>query len=619
MRINIAAKILAGFLVVIMLLGVVTVISLIGLKSITSTYQDLTDRTDQMLVEGRRLEASSYATSRAAFGYLLTKDHTFKTDAETAAREGVDALAQLKSMAREPEALLAIEKAEKANRTFHAAADAIYLESNLTPERIQELATRTLPQARAELVVAIQELSTFLTKYNESQKVTADSNATLQRVTIIAIAVVAAIAGILAGLISARLISRPVIAVAKVARRLSDGDLTVETLKVKNRDEVGDMAGAINQMVLNLREVLGQISLASQTVMAASEELSASAESSAQAAEGAAQGVAQVTAGATEQSQSTQVVSATSEQLQLAIQQVASGAAKSAGELQAVSASFAEMVTALEGMVGEAQTAATQADQAAEKAQDGAEVVQQTLSEMEQIKAVVVATSATIDGLAALSAQIGTITGTISDIAEQTNLLALNAAIEAARAGDHGRGFAVVADEVRKLAERSAASTKEITLLVSSIQGRTVEAVEAMNAGTERVKKGALLAAAAGKSLQEILSAARMEAQNMGEVAAMAARVRQDASQVADAFESVAAITEENTAATEEMAAGVTEVTNAVQRIAIISQENAGATQEVSASVEEVTASSEEVASSAQGLARTAQDLQTQVARFQLG
>ena len=93
---------------------------------------------------------------------------------------------------------------------------------------------------------------------------------------------------------------------------------------------------------------------------------------------------------------------------------------------------------------------------------------------------------------------------THDDIADQTNILALNAAIQAAAAGESGRGFAVVADEVQRLAERSTNATKQIEVLVRTIQADTNEAVVSMERSTTDVVGGALLAENAGAALDEI-------------------------------------------------------------------------------------------------------------------
>jgi len=92
----------------------------------------------------------------------------------------------------------------------------------------------------------------------------------------------------------------------------------------------------------------------------------------------------------------------------------------------------------------------------------------------------------------------------INDIAEQTNILALNASIQASMAGEAGRGFAVVADEVQRLAERAANATKQIEVLVHTIQADTNEAVVSMERTTTDVVGGALLAENAGAALEEI-------------------------------------------------------------------------------------------------------------------
>ena len=109
---------------------------------------------------------------------------------------------------------------------------------------------------------------------------------------------------------------------------------------------------------------------------------------------------------------------------------------------------------------------------------------------------------------------------TIKDIADQTNLLALNAAIEAARAGETGRGFAVVADEVRKLAERTAASTAEISQMVSDIQTQTQVAVHNMSEIREQATPSVNRTREAGETMDQIMEGARSVVKAISQYAA---------------------------------------------------------------------------------------------------
>ena len=123
---------------------------------------------------------------------------------------------------------------------------------------------------------------------------------------------------------------------------------------------------------------------------------------------------------------------------------------------------------------------------------------------MNTIRVTIQDTSKRIKRLGESSQEIGDIVELINDIAEQTNILALNASIQASMAGEAGRGFAVVADEVQRLAERSANATKQIEVLVRTIQSDTNEAVVSMERSTTDVVGGALLAENAGAALEEI-------------------------------------------------------------------------------------------------------------------
>ena len=130
--------------------------------------------------------------------------------------------------------------------------------------------------------------------------------------------------------------------------------------------------------------------------------------------------------------------------------------------------------------------------------------MRRTIEGMNTIRETIQETSKRIKRLGESSQEIGNIVELINDIAEQTNILALNASIQASMAGEAGRGFAVVADEVQRLAERSTNATKQIEVLVRTIQADTNEAVVSMERSTTDVVGGALLAENAGAALDEI-------------------------------------------------------------------------------------------------------------------
>jgi len=139
-----------------------------------------------------------------------------------------------------------------------------------------------------------------------------------------------------------------------------------------------------------------------------------------------------------------------------------------------------------------------------DSALSGQQVVDETISQIDELAGNIGSASNVIQNLKSEGEKIGVVMDVIRGIAEQTNLLALNASIESARAGEQGRGFAVVADEVRVLADRTQESTKEIQTMIENIQSGTSNAMQVMQQSHDKTKETVSKITVAEESLRDI-------------------------------------------------------------------------------------------------------------------
>ena len=241
---------------------------------------------------------------------------------------------------------------------------------------------------------------------------------------------------------------------------LADGDLTVQATVTE--DITGAIADSINYAIEALRELVTTIN------------------DSAIQLDGAAK------------------------QTQGAAAHMAKASGAQSRQISAASESMADMAASIEEVSGNSERCSDVARHSVDIAHKGGDAVRRTIDGMNAIRETIQETSKRIKRLGESSQEIGNIVELINDIAEQTNILALNASIQASMAGEAGRGFAVVADEVQRLAERAANATKQIEVLVRTIQTDTNEAVVSMERSTTDVVGGALLAENAGAALEEI-------------------------------------------------------------------------------------------------------------------
>jgi twitching motility protein PilJ len=308
---------------------------------------------------------------------------------------------------------------------------------------------------------------------------------------------------------------------------LADGDLTVQATVTE--DITGAIADSINYAVDALRGLVGTIN-----------------------------------------GSAIQLDSAT-RQTQALSQHLAKASGAQSKQIASATESAASMAGSVEEVSGNAERAADVARHSVEVAHKGGDAVRRTIDGMNAIRETIQETSKRIKRLGESSQEIGNIVELINDIAEQTNILALNASIQSSMAGEAGRGFAVVADEVQRLAERAANATKQIEVLVRTIQTDTNEAVVSMERSTTDVVGGALLAENAGAALEEIEQVSNQIAslvQNISGSARVQTGAAQNIARNMQVLKEISAQTAESTHATSAAIAKLAELSAGLRKSA---------------------------------------------------
>ncbi len=308
------------------------------------------------------------------------------------------------------------------------------------------------------------------------------------------------------------------------AQAIANNDLS-QKLMVKQEDEVGDLAQALNSMSNNLVQMVTRLTDNSNALSSYSEQMKSSSE--------------QVSQGMEQQSQKTSDVL-------VVVKTMVSDASN-----------VADMST----------KAAQNAAKAGDTASEGGDVVKQAITSIEEISNIVNNSAGSVEELNKLGENISSIISVIEGIAEQTNLLALNAAIEAARAGEHGRGFAVVADEVRQLAQRTAEATQEVASSIKSIQENTQQVSKKMREGTDSAAQSVELAGEASNALNEIVNQSKNVATMIDSIAQASIKQADEVGHISDNIQAIDELASQSMNAINQSASVATELEGSAKEL----------------------------------------------------
>lgn len=379
---------------------------------------------------------------------------------------------------------------------------------------------------------------------------------------IMIVAGIAIVVGVIIIWVYVSRIAKPINKVTEQMNHLADGDLTREHIHIKAKDETGQLANAMNHMQSRLKDLITNVSSASERMASQSEELT---QSSSEVKEG-------------------------SEQVASTMQELATGSETQANSTSELSSAMQNFSKDVEEANEDGERIHEFSNNVLDMTHDGNQLMTSSMEQMTKIDRIVHDAVQKVHGLDTQSQEISKLVSVIKDISEQTNLLALNAAIEAARAGEHGKGFAVVADEVRKLSEQVSESVTDITHIAADIQNESSAVTESLQGGYEEVKEGTSQIEATGERFDGINTA------------------------VTDMVENVKSVTERLSA----IAASTQQMNSSIEDIAAISEESSAGIEETSASSQQTSASMEEVAKSSNDLASLAEELNTLVGQFKL-
>ncbi|HDR8090080.1 TPA: methyl-accepting chemotaxis protein [Bacillus cereus] len=370
-------------------------------------------------------------------------------------------------------------------------------------------------------------------------KETIDGLLNSTRNTVIIMACISLLVGIVASYLFSRRLARPLQLLKNHVQKVAEGDLTLR-MKVTSKDEVGELTKHFNDMVEQMNEMVSKIKNSVSTVQQSTNSLH----------------------------YLTNETVAASREVSGAMDDVSGGASTLANSVDEVSAQLENMAESVEQMnssVGEIKGVAGKAEEASKQ---GLNTMRNLIHTRGQSSSIVVHTEEASDKLEQRVGSIQNVVELIKGISDQTNLLALNASIEAARAGEQGKGFAVVAEEVRKLAEQSKEATGEITTMIGDVQVEVKRVVEVVSKLKDIADVQNKVTTEAEIEFRTIMSVVNTISTSVEKIVAEVHNIGYEQGEITAVMHTIAGTSQESAAVSEEVHAATESQVNHLEKVA---------------------------------------------------
>jgi len=463
-NLSIAVKIAIGFIIILLLFALVSVVSLYNMKKaqedarwVEHTYEVLA-KIESVLSEFKDAETGQR-------GYLITGQNHYLGPYNSAMIRVESKIRELQNLTldnnNQQQRIVKLEALR--DKKFEELKQTIELRKTSGFNAAKELVISDIgKKVMDEIRGLLDEMTNEENQLLKERILKNERTSLVSKKMVIGIPLAAMFIVILLILYFTKTIAYPIKKISLVAEGIASGDLTGKVDDSVRRDELGMLIRAVRRMSDNLHKQVSDINVGVNVISSSASEIMAS------------------------------------------ISQLASGAAETASSISETTTTIAEVKQTAEISNQKAIKISDGGQENIENSQKGKKSIQEALQGMNRIKEQMISIADIVIRLSDQSQIIGEITSSVNDLAEQSNLLAVNASIEAAKAGEHGKGFTVVAQEIKNLASRSKESTKQIKTILGDIQKSISATVMAAEQGGKAVDEGLKLSLVAGDVISSL-------------------------------------------------------------------------------------------------------------------